>query len=385
MDDHDEVDHDELIQNFMTFTGVDSERAKFFLESAAWDSNMAFASFYEEPEDEPAASASGPASASGSASSNSEGEASGSKKPQISFTPNEDSEDNSSDDDDGQTFYAGGSRTSGQQIVGPGKKKKDVVGRLMKAAKAQGAEVVGEDSRGKKSPRKTFKGTSYRLGETPDDTQVIPDEAHEDEEEATTVTLSLYLNGFTVDNGPLRLYTQPENIMFIQQIKNGQIPLELLKTHKKREISITMKDLREQKYSPPKKSLQAFSGAGHSLGSPAPAVVGQVPYLPGPGGSAAPANPSACEDQAKSALNVDSTQPTTNVQVRLSDGSRLVVRANQNHTIQDLRTYITTARPPLNQGNMILMNTFPHTELSDPTQTLKQANLLNAAIVVKFK
>lgn len=31
------ADHDELIQHFTAVSGADAERAKFFLESAAWD------------------------------------------------------------------------------------------------------------------------------------------------------------------------------------------------------------------------------------------------------------------------------------------------------------------------------------------------------------
>lgn len=51
--------------------------------------------------------------------------------------------------------------------------------------------------------------------------------------------------------------------------------------------------------------------------SPAPAVVGQVTHVPGPGGSAnkPPADPKQAEDEAKKTLNVDAAQPATNVQV----------------------------------------------------------------------
>ena len=31
-------------------------------------------------------------------------------------------------------------------------------------------------------------------------------------------------------------------------------------------------------------------------------------------------------------------------QVRLADGSRLIVKLNHTHTVSDLRTYISTAR-----------------------------------------
>jgi len=39
-------------------------------------------------------------------------------------------------------------------------------------------------------------------------------------------------------------------------------------------------------------------------------------------------------------IEVDSLKPTTNIQVRSSDGSRLVVKLNQSHTVADLKQEI---------------------------------------------
>jgi UBX domain-containing protein 1 len=41
--------------------------------------------------------------------------------------------DGSSDEEEGQAFYAGGSEHSGQQVIGPGKKKKDIVAEMFKS------------------------------------------------------------------------------------------------------------------------------------------------------------------------------------------------------------------------------------------------------------
>ena len=41
----------------------------------------------------------------------------------------------SSDEEEGQAFYAGGSEHSGQQVIGPGKKKKDIVSEMFKSVK----------------------------------------------------------------------------------------------------------------------------------------------------------------------------------------------------------------------------------------------------------
>jgi hypothetical protein len=53
--------------------------------------------------------------------------------------------DSSDEEDQGQAFYAGGSTSSGNVILGPGKKKKDdIVGNLFRAAREAGAEEVAE-------------------------------------------------------------------------------------------------------------------------------------------------------------------------------------------------------------------------------------------------
>lgn len=44
--------------------------------------------------------------------------------------------------------------------------------------------------------------------------------------------------------------------------------------------------------------------------------------------------------RASENLNLDATQPTTTIQIRLADGSRLSGRFNLSHTVDDLRAYI---------------------------------------------
>jgi len=75
-------------------------------------------------------------------------------------------------------------------------------------------------------------------------------------------------------------------------------------------------------------------------------------YLPNfsPAPSTAPApqpvssenDRTANEARAKETVSVNASEPTTSVQIRLADGSRLIGTFNQSHTIADLRTYITT-------------------------------------------
>lgn len=76
--------------------------------------------------------------------------------------------ESSPEDEEGQAFYAGGSKRSGQQILGPGKKK-DVVSDMFKSCQRQSIAAEPKSS-GQQRPN-TFSGTGYKLGQTSSDTE----------------------------------------------------------------------------------------------------------------------------------------------------------------------------------------------------------------------
>lgn len=103
---------------------------------------------------------------------------------------------------------------------------------------------------------------------------------------------------------------------------------------------------------------------------------------------------------------MDATQPSTTIQIRLSDGSRLTGRFNLSHTIADLRLFITTyvnsakmqfhlnktifipcfsARPQYAAEVFSLLTTFPNKELTDAEQTIQGAGIMNSAITQRLK
>lgn len=73
------------------------------------------------------------------------------------------------------------------------------------------------------------------------------------------------------------------------------------------------------------------------------------------------------------------------IQIRLADGSRLATRFNQSHTVDDIRRFISVARPAFEAQPFILLTTFPSKELTDGSMTIKDAGLLNAAIMQRLK
>lgn len=80
--------------------------------------------------------------------------------------------DSSSEEEEGQAFYAGGSEHSGQQVLGPGKKKKDIISDMFKSCQEQSIAADSPKMGGQQRPN-TFSGTGYKLGQTSSDSEGI--------------------------------------------------------------------------------------------------------------------------------------------------------------------------------------------------------------------
>lgn len=71
------------------------------------------------------------------------------------------------------------------------------------------------------------------------------------------------------------------------------------------------------------------------VSSPSPATIGITKPMD-------EKDKSVNEEHAKEVVAVDPSLPTTSIQIRLSDGSRLLGQFNHSHTIADVRRFITT-------------------------------------------
>ena len=63
---------------------------------------------------------------------------------------------------------------------------------------------------------------------------------------------------------------------------------------------------------------------------------------------------------------------------------RLVAKFNHSHTIGDVRRHIVASRPQYAGANFLLLTTLPSRQLTDDSVSLKDADLLNAAIMQKL-
>ncbi|KAE8574297.1 hypothetical protein XENTR_v10003365 [Xenopus tropicalis] len=333
---------EEAVREFVLVTGAEEERARFFMESAGWDLQLALASFYEDGGDDDIVTLPQPLPGPGS-------HGSGPSDHRVtSFRDLVHAQEEEEEEEEGQRFYAGGSERSGQQIVGPPRKKNpnELVEDLFKGAKEHGAVAVDRTT---KSPGESSKAPVH-------------------------VVLKLWKSGFSLDEGELRSYQDPANAQFLEAIRRGEIPAELRRLAQGGQVNLDMEDHRDEDYVKPKVSFRAFTGEGQKLGSTAP----NVPS------AASPRQQAQNEANASSWVALDNNEPVTSIQIRLADGGRLVQKFNHSHRIRDIRLFIVNARPAMALSSFVLMTTFPNKDLREEELSLKEADLLNAVIVQRF-
>uniref|UniRef100_A0A8C0IKY5 UBX domain-containing protein 2B n=1 Tax=Chelonoidis abingdonii TaxID=106734 RepID=A0A8C0IKY5_CHEAB len=274
-----------------------------------------------------------------------------------------------------QRFYSGDSEYSGLQIVGPSNNRNPskIVGELFKEAKEHGAVPLDEATRASGDFSKSFSGGGYRLGDSSRTrSEYIYGENQNGQD--VQILLKLWRNGFSLDDGELRTYTDPTNAQFLESVKRGEIPLELQRLVHGGQVNLDMEDHQEQEYVKPRLKFKAFSGEGQKLGSLTPEIV---------------STPSSPEEEDKSILNatvlIDDSIATTKIQIRLADGSRLIQRFNQTHRIMDIRNFIIQSHPTFAAADFVLVTTFPNKELTDESLTLQEADILNTVILQQLK
>ncbi|KAG5606698.1 hypothetical protein H5410_028190 [Solanum commersonii] len=236
-----------------------------------------------------------------------------------------------SNSDEPQEANTGGEK-SGMLVQDPS--KENDVDALFNQAR-QCAAVEGPSEHLPSSGSRSFTGAARRLTE-----EAVPSVPQPPEN--ATHAITFWCNGFTVDDGPPRSFDDPENASFLE------VP-------EKRHIS--------------------FQGVRRTSGNTSNAAAVESTVVVS----------SFTADPAPSVgLVVDQTQPSTSIQVRLADGTRMVSRFNFQHSIRDIRGFIDASRPSGSRSYQLQTVGFPPKELSDLDQTIEQADLANSVVIQKL-
>lgn len=175
-------------------------------------------------------------------------------------------------------------------------------------------------------------------------------------------TLHLWEDGFSVDDGPLYRYDDPENEETLNMIHSGRAPLHLLNVQPGQEVDLSLDVQKDKSYIKPMAQYKPFSGQGHRLGSPTPGPSTASASTPIPAATR-PSAPAVASPPSE--MNVDDSEPTITLQIRLGDGTRLQSRFNVTHTIGDVYGFVDRASPASAARPYALMTTFPSKELDD--------------------
>ena len=196
----------------------------------------------------------------------------------------------------------------------------------------------------------------------------------------------MYRSGFVVDDGPYRLLSDLSNGEFLRSLAAGRTPAEMSLDEDGKpmegEVVVGLVDKRGEEYDPANHSggsggggvgsneggggggFAAFDGEGTSLGSAAtPATSGGV----------------IAPDSDATPPTLDSAQPTTSIQVRLLDGTRLVIKVNTTATVQEVASAIN-ASGQAGTEMYVLSAGFPPRPIEDLSKTVQEAGLAGSVV-----
>jgi UBX domain-containing protein 1 len=173
--------------------------------------------------------------------------------------------------------------------------------------------------------------------------------------------LSLYKNGFILDNGEFRNKSEPANKKFMEEIEKGYIPNELVKKGIT-DLGIEMDDHRDENYEPPKeeKKFQAFTGLGKSISS---------------------VNTEGLHVNKNATSNVDRSRPTCKVNIRLFNGEVVSEDFNLSQTLQDVINFV---KKKSGSNNFSLLDGFPPRPLTNYNKTIQELHLEGSLLTQKI-
>lgn len=292
--------------------------------------------------------------------------------------------DDDSEEDKPQDLFAGGEK-SGLAVHNPGQSggggPPDHFKNIMNQARQNRDRpaVAGEEP---DTPQRSshFTGRAQTLGGDDAESQVIedPSAAHHPGPnrggppavDRVSRTLHLWADGISIDDGPLFRFDDPQNQAIMAEINRGRAPLALLDVQPDQEVDLSLEPHKDENFVPPKKKYKPFGGEGQRLGSPTPGIVSAAAATSSSTSAPLAATSAQAQDGGPAKVEVDDSQPTLQLQIRLGDGTRLSSRFNTTHTIGDVYDFVDRASAASAQRPYALMTTFPSKELEDKGMVL---------------
>lgn len=236
-----------------------------------------------------------------------------------------------------------------------------------------------------------FRGSGQTVGGDGVDSRTIPDPRGQPIPRVPTEPtgpvqeriLHLWSDGFSIDDGPLRRFDEPENAADLQMIRSGRAPLHLMNVDNDQPVDVKLQQHDENWRQIPH-IYRPFGGQGRRLGSPVPGD-GNVAITTAAAPAPAPAATSSSSSSQGPSTNVDSSQPSITLRVTMPDGSRLPARFNLTNTIGDLYSFVRGASAETRGRPFLVQSTFPSKDYTDHDQQLKDIDAFKKGGIAVIK
>ena len=174
------------------------------------------------------------------------------------------------------------------------------------------------------------------------------------------MNITLYKNGFILDNGPFRPLDKEENKKFIKQVCKGEIPSELIKNGiKSLGVAVTRKDEDYIEQIEDKK-FEAFTGQGLSLSK---------------------VDVSGLKVDTNVTSTVDRSKPVCRVNIRLFNGQIVNEEFNLCHSFNDVFNFVKRAS---NCENFQILDGFPPRPITEMNKTIEELKIQGSTLTQKL-
>lgn len=292
------------------------------------------------------------------------------------------------DDRTNANFFTGGEK-SALQVENPNKDDKEggrsqpsLIERIFQRAREQMEEP--DDRASASTPQEEashFGGAGFKLGDTSLPLEVLPDPSANRPRVPAKVSreITFWRQGFTVGDGELQRYDDPENQQVLQELKHGRVPVSVLGVEFGQDVDVSVIKKTEEDYVPPKRKLGGFLGEGQRLGSPVP---GESPSVTPAPEVAAASTGEKPKPKPESLGTGDAT-----VQIRFANGKRVAHKFNSSDSISVVYQFVREHE--LNESPLrafTLSHAFPVKPIEELLDvTVADANLKNAVIIQRWK
>lgn len=289
--------------------------------------------------------------------------------------------DKEDEDSTNNNFFTGGEK-SGLQVEDPNKDKKKKGGSLIDQIFQRARDQLDqpdtrpsaqEDDEGEGGP--TFEGTGFKLGDGTTPSQQIGSAAQPTRQKKVTREITFWRQGFTVGEGALHRYDDPNNEDVLQELNRGRVPIAILDVEFGQDVDVSVFRKTDEDWTPPKRKVGGFHGLGQRLGSP----------VPGESPATAEQTPEPVAPPKPSAAPVDEGEGDSTVQIRFANGKRVSHKFNSSDSINTVYQFVRN-HPHSEARPFILSHSFPVKPIEESEETtVADAKLKNAVIVQRWK